>query len=286
MCAKKKPAKKSSKKPVKKTAKPASDAPPAEFRKLVEVDFWATSMHGEEIGVHQTLKYVAKSRGRFTEEMDVLGVVKIEGEEDQMFAIREDFWKEEVPKRHLLIRWFKGENAQLHVGTIENMFVASVRKSISANYDLVEFRCVLPGYKYIPTISQEHTKVTKLGQNFAFELMMPDKSWRVFEFDEERLTVGSDWEVKDQTGRVVAKIDEKKFNIGGKFEVEFLDEELFENKEFFRVVILFAMTLKYKEDLRKDVKKARKLLRKGEMKLQPINTQERSLMKNPRMVGR
>ncbi|MHA1730347.1 MAG: hypothetical protein ACTSU5_00300 [Promethearchaeota archaeon] len=303
MAAKKKAARKKPKKASKKAAKkgtkkvaggPVGDSAevksPTGWKKELVVDYWATSMHGAEIGVAQTLRYRAESRGKFTEEMDVHGVVKYpedENKEDEIFATREDWWKEaDLVKKHLLIRWFRGKDAKTHVGTIENMLVISLRKSVSANDDLLEFRCTLPGYKYDVIISQERTKFAKLGENFTMELKMPDKSWEIFEFDEKRLTIGSDWEIKDQRGEVVAFIDEKKLNVGGKFVVSFFDEGYYKDKQFLRAVLLFTMALKYKDDLIKQVKKLRKRLKKDKgFKLAGINRGEQTLMRG-RMMAR
>lgn len=290
------PAKKATKKSSKKAADEPADAnqgperghksgknDPA-FSKDVEVDYWATSLHGKEVGVNKKLKYQAKSRGRFSENMDIMGVVKWD-DKDQIFAINEAMWEEPLPKKRLLIRWFRGESARV-VGTIESMTIPSLRKSFSSNDELIEFRCVLPKYDYVVTIGKERTShVSKLGKNYAFEMEMGDGTWEIFEFDEKRLTIGSDWEVFDMQRRLVAFVDEKKANIGGKFVVTFYDETLFKNKVFFRVVLLFAMAVKFQARMEKDVKKMMKKLRAGEMEIKATR-EEKAFMKNPRGYGR
>ncbi|MHA1870530.1 MAG: hypothetical protein ACTSXF_06230, partial [Promethearchaeota archaeon] len=81
------------------------------------------------------------------------------------------------------------------------------------------------------------------------------------------------------------KIDEKKLNIGGKFEVEFYDEDLYKNRAFKTVVILFTMMLKWKDAIKDKIEKIRKYLEDGRIKLD-ISANEEKFLMNPRSIRR
>jgi hypothetical protein len=90
--------------------------------------------------------------------------------------------------------------------------------------------------------------------------------------------------VGDST-RIVAKIDEKLLNVGGKFVVTFLDKSLYKLAPFFKTVILFTMMLKYKKDLMNGIGKLRGLIEKGKIKFHPA-IEEEKFMWNPRLLRR
>ena len=70
---------KKKKKAAKAPAAKIPDAPKAPAKKIVfkklKVNFWRTRLHDEELGVHQQLKYTAKTRW-FSKNFDIEGVIE------------------------------------------------------------------------------------------------------------------------------------------------------------------------------------------------------------------
>ncbi|NMC03847.1 MAG: hypothetical protein GYA24_01485 [Candidatus Lokiarchaeota archaeon] len=263
--------------------------PGEKFEKQVTVDFWMSNLHGAEIGIYQKERYMAKNRA-FSRNLDLMGAVREEGKPDGMFGIDKDNWHS-VPERdlatkRLVVKWFNSESVA-HLGTIEQLVGSSLAASIASDDELPVFKCVIPNYDFLVDLKKEHTKLPKIGEMFACCLkIVKEDRWMPIIFDEKRATVGSDWDVKIGDGkRVVAKIDEKLLNVGGKFAVTFLDRDLYRFPPFFKTVVLFTMMLKFKKEVMDDIAKLRELVEKGKVKLNLV-PQEEKLFWNPRLLRR
>jgi hypothetical protein len=165
------------------------------------------------------------------------------------------------------------------------MMMESVRASISSGLPLLTFRLMVPGSNVVCDLKREYTKFLKHGENWSFITPVTDDEFQVIELDEDRFTIGSDWEVKDQTGKVIAYIDESVLNVGGKFKIKFFDAKWYKEEDFVTRLIMFTMTLKYLHEIEDDVDKIIAGLKKGTMKLLPSHD-EKGLMLNPRGWGR
>ncbi|OLS14068.1 MAG: hypothetical protein RBG13Loki_2246 [Promethearchaeota archaeon CR_4] len=253
------------------------------------VDFWATSLHLAKIGIMQNMRYQAASRA-FTKDFAINGAIQKDGKDFGFFGYRKDSWDEaQLPNRRLIMKFFqqdpeKEEKIQ-HEGTVEWMMMESVRASISAADQLLTFRLLVPGSNVVCDLKREYTRFLKHGENLSFITPVTEDEFQIIELDEDRFTIGSDWEVKDQAGKVIAYVDESVFNVGGKFKIRFYDETWYKRKDFVTRLILFVMTLKYHDEIKKDVKKIIEGLRNGTLKLKPSHD-EKALMLNPRTWGR
>ena len=253
------------------------------------VDFWATSLHLAKIGVLQNVRYQAASRA-FTKDFVINGAIQRDGKDFGFLGYRKDAWDEaKTPNRRLVMKFFKQdpdkEEKIDHEGTVEWMMLESVRASISCGMPLLTFRLLVPGSNVVCDLKREHTKFTKHGENWSFITPVTEDEFQIIELDEDRFTIGSDWEVRDQTRKVIAYIDESVFNVGGKFKILFFDKNWYKEQDFVTRLILFCMTLKYHEELEKEVEKIIDGLRKGTMKLIPSHD-EKTLLLNPRTWGR
>lgn len=254
------------------------DAP---IDKMVEVDFWWTNLHAAKIGIYQRERFMAKNRN-FTRNLDLIGAVKEAGKVDGMFGFEEDNWSHANPSmRRLIIKWFNSQSVA-YLGTIEEMALNSLSSSIGANDTLPSFKVILPRYEFIVDLQKEHTRL-RVGEIFTFPLLVKDE-WHVFAFDEKRLTIGSDWEIK-RGNKVVGKIDERVINVGGKFLVHFFDAKLYKDVNFYRTVILFTMMLKFKSEIYSQIKEARAAYLEGKAPIEVCQDEIR-LLRNPRTIRR
>nr|MDO8117607.1 hypothetical protein [Candidatus Sigynarchaeota archaeon] len=263
--------------------------PGEKFEKKVEVDFWMTNLHGAEIGIYQKERFMAKNRA-FSRNLDLVGAVREEGKPDGMFGIDKDNWhgvpEKQLAEKRLVLKWFNSMSVA-HLGTIEQVVLNSITASITADDELPAFKCVIPNYDFLVDLKKEHTKLPKMGEMFGCAIKdVKEGHWLPVQFDEKRATVGSDWDVKiGDHARVVAKIDEKLLNVGGKFIVTFMDKGLYKMAPFFKTVILFTMMLKFKKEVMDTIAKLRGLIEKGKVKLDPI-AQEEKFLWNPRLLRR
>jgi hypothetical protein len=262
------------------------------FQKKVVVDYWLTDLHNAEIGVYQRERLMAKNR-MFSRNLELVGKVSEPGKADGMFGYNSATWDDipdkDVGKKRLIIKWFNAESVGF-LGSIEEMVADSIANSTGSDDTIASFRVVLPRYKYVINVLKNHTRLPKIGEVFSFCLMREnkkskEKKWQIFTFDEKRLTIGSDWEVLLGEDRILAKIDEKKLNIGGKYNVIFYDEEHYKDLNFFRVVILFTMMLKFKKEIFRKIKYIRDML-KDEKYVLEISSDEEKMMMNPRALRR
>ncbi len=253
------------------------------------VDFWATSLHLAKIGVMQNMRYQAASRA-FTKDFAINGAIQKDGKDFGFFGYRKDNWDDvKPPYRRLVMKFFEQdpekEEKISHNGTVEWMMMESVRASISSGLPLLTFRLMVPGSNVVCDLKREYTKLLKHGENWSFITPVTEDEFQIIELDEDRFTIGSDWEVKDQSGKVIAIIDESIFNVGGKFKIKFYDAKWYKEDDFVTRLVLFTMCIKYFHEIEDDVDKIIAGLKKGTMKLLPSHD-EKGLMLNPRGWGR
>lgn len=256
--------------------------------KRIEVDFWRTSAHMSELGLHKGLKYSAKSR-YFTNRYEIEGDITIDGNSDkrQVIAYNEKSWKAKTfEDRDLKIRTFtpiKEDKGGNFTGGIELSTTESLIQSYHIKGD--------PGVILIVNLPQNKNLYRIIrsrrlkGWKFAFPLL-PEKDvdhLRVFEI-KGKVGLGLDFEVTEKE-RKIADIDGKKLNLGGKWEIEIFDEELSKNKTFTKILTLFACACKFLEVAEKTVKELFKKFDdpKSDFKFSP-DKEELDLFKNPRRL--
>ncbi len=250
--------------------------------KKIDVDFWATSLHGAEIGIRQQAQWQSKSRA-FSKDMEIIGEFKYNGEKEGFFGIRQKEWED---NNRLIIKLFKeSENSLNWLSSIEERNALTIAKSLGANE-------ILPSYIIIQGKGQQMLPVEKVNTKFVTQGKMGEvyvffinvsKGVEVLEFKEKRLTWGCDYEVNNHsTGEMVAFIDSKKFNVGGKVVIDIYKPEFAENEEFIAVITSFATTLKYHDEINKKIENLMKLVKSGS-KLS-VSHEEMRLYRNPRRV--
>src|SRR5271157_69605 len=267
------------------------EKPGEEFEKKVDIDFWLTKLHTEDIGIYEKDRLMAKNR-LVTRNLDFVGGIKEEGRKDGFFGIEKDTWKldgNDITGKRMCIRWFMAESVE-HLGTIEQMVSTSVAASLSVNDDIPIFKMILPDYDFIVDLQKEHPKVPRIDEQYSCVLkdMRKDKKyWIPLMFDQKVIALGSDWNVKadlpGENKKLVANVDEKLLNVGHKYVATFYDENLYHYAQFYRTVLLFGMMLKYREEIKLRIARIRELLQSGKIKLD-VSPEEEKLLWNPRYL--
>lgn len=273
------------------------------------VNFWKTKLHDASLGIRQKQQYRSKSR-KYTKGMEVRGEVafKKKGEKDEdqtkmIIGFNTDFWESEDSaylKRHdpkelykrLSIRLFtelKDDKGGNWMGSLEQSLTEAIVSSMTQDKPLPLFIMDVPRYEYLIRLSKGKTLT---GHRYCFALI-PDRDWsyslenkvRFFSIQSKRMTVGLDFRVYELGGlnddEVVAKIDEKKFDLGGKWVIKILDSSLEKNHVFKHILILFCCACKYLDQINDNLQELYELLSKEGNFLDTIN-EELSFFKNPR----
>ncbi len=119
---------------------------------------------------------------------------------------------------------------------------------------------------------------------FGFSYLDENDIFKSFVLDDKRLRLGSDWMVKDIHDNIVARINGKFANLGGKFKIDILDEKLATDKTFFNMLILFSSTLRFLRDIKKNIKKSMKELKTTDTDVK-LDDSETNLYLNPRKLS-
>ncbi|MFX0010598.1 MAG: hypothetical protein ACFE9R_09805, partial [Candidatus Hermodarchaeota archaeon] len=74
--------------------------------KKLKVNFWRTGLHDEEIGIHQSLKYQAKTRW-FSKNFDIEGIIEVDDKKENIIAFNKEQWQESpLEEKRLVCRFF------------------------------------------------------------------------------------------------------------------------------------------------------------------------------------
>jgi hypothetical protein len=282
----KKSAPKASNKAVLADSKANGQAAGKKFEKNVEVDFWSTNLHEEEIGIYKQERYQAKNRS-FNKDLELVGSVKEEGKDDGIFGINESSWNEvsekQLGNKRLVIKWFSKDSVN-HIGTIEQIVLSSIHASMAAEDEIPVFKMVVPGYDFLVDVKKEHPRVPKIGEIYGCSFKGRDETWHPVLFVEKPVAIGSDWDVViGDSKKIVANIDEKLLNVGGKFVVSYFDKNLYDDATFYKIIILFSMMCKYRAEIIDQIKKIREIIDSGKSKID-ISSEEEKLFRNPRLI--
>lgn len=248
----------------------------------IVVDLWRTKMHRQEWGIRLDAQRAQKDR-QWTRDMDLIGQVKINDENYGNLAIREAIWKEEDPlERRFVMKMFSPSGYWR--GSIERLQGESFAISHATQEPCPAFICIFKHTRNLFRIKRLAHYPRFQGQVFGFSYLDENDIFKSYVFDDKRLTFGSDWLVKDIHNYVVAKIDGRFANLGGKFIIDIFDEKLAADKTFFNMLILFSSTLRFLKDIKKNIKKSLKELKDTDADIK-LDDSESNLYLNPRKLS-
>ncbi|MFX1323806.1 MAG: hypothetical protein ACFE8N_02545 [Promethearchaeota archaeon] len=258
------------------------------FKKL-KVNFWRTRLHDEEIGIHQQLKYQAKTRW-FSKNFDIEGVVEEEDEKKYIIAFNKEQWQESPPEeRRLICRFFtimeEGLESTPKGGNFKGGVELSVTHSLIQSYEIKHpapvFFFQVPGIINLVRCNRGWRLV---GTRWTFPLLPEDKADEL-QMVRARGVVGPGRNYKIHIGRkLIARVDGKP--VQKEFKIEIYDEDYAKDKTFVKYMILFGFACNFMRDSEKLIKKLYKQMKNtGSSKYKPPK-QELDLFRNPRMMRR
>ncbi len=242
------------------------------------VDFWRTGMHKVEIGIKKQQELMSKSR-QFTKDMDIIGTVTEKDKTTRYIAIRKREWEQPLEKKRLILKIFtEGMGWR---GTVEQLVAKSLAQSVAARKPLIVFSVNLSGTNSLITLERV-TKPFSFNQKvYAFSLIEEDEAYP-FYVEENRLTLGKDWTLKNMKKEKIADINGSQFNIGGKYKVKMPSKGV--PKDLDDLIILFCGISKYLDEAEKAVKSWMKKAKRSKEMFVKIDSDEAMLYRNPRKM--
>ncbi|MHA1219270.1 MAG: hypothetical protein ACTSSN_09275 [Candidatus Heimdallarchaeaceae archaeon] len=269
---------------------PVKAAPPAEEKKKeerivylnIDVDLWRTKMHRDEWGIRKDAQRAQKDR-QWTRDMDQIGTVKVAGEDYGLLAIRENLWKKEDPlERRFVMKLFSPSGYWR--GSIERLQGESFANSHATGEPSPSFVCIFKHTRNLFRIRKLAHFPRFQGKIFGFSYLDENDIFQSFVIDDKRLRLGSDWVIKNIHNKVIAKINGKFLNIGGRFKIDIFEEKLAKDKTFFNMLILFSSTLRFYRNIKKNIKKSLKELKISDTEVK-LDDSETNLYLNPRKLS-
>ena len=275
-----------------KTIKPG-DVPKPPSKKIVykklKINFWRTRLHDEELGIHQQLKYTAKTRW-YSKNFDMEGDIEIDDEKKCIIAFNKQQWEESpLEEKRLVCRYFttmeetmdskaKGGNFK---GGIELSITHSLIQSFEIKHPAPVFYAQIPGVKFLIRFVRGWRF---WGSRWTFPLL-PEQKGDKLQMILAKGVVGPGRNYKFYIGKkLIGRVDGKP--IHNEYEIEIYDEVYAKDKVFVRYMILFGMMCNFMDGASKIVKRLfKKMKTTGTSDYIPPKT-EIDLFRNPRMMRR
>jgi hypothetical protein len=258
----------------------------------VVVNYWKTKLHAATIGIKKDLEYRSKSP-QFTKEYEVRGEIYFNDDKEgktitnQIVALNLNDFEKPALERRLMIRTFTGlddEGGGRFIGGIEHSMLESINLSNVVGKPVPVFILHIQGYEYLIRVVRERTITTN---RFTF-CLLPDDDEKMVHFIEivGKVGFGDDFNIMENSVKI-GEIDDRKLDIGGKYDITITQEKYQYHKSFVQMIIMFCCALKYLDEVEKDTGQMWEKMKKEKNPLEnsfiPI-TQELDLFKNPRRI--
>ena len=252
----------------------------------IDVDLWKTKLHKEEWGIRLDAQRAQKDR-QWTRDMDMIGEIKVDKELFGNLAIREQIWKHpDQLERRFVMKVFSPSGYWR--GSIERLQGESFANSQAAKEPCPSYVCILKHTRNLFRIKflAHKRRFFKRGKGevFGFSYLDENDIFHSFVIDDKQLTLGSDWKIINIKNELVAKINGKFANIGGRFKIDIFDPILAKDKTFTMIMILFSSTLRFHRQIKKNIKKSIKQLKNTDVVIK-LDDSEANLYLNPRKLS-
>ncbi len=281
------PTKKKATKP--KKGEPVQKSTKKIVYKKIKVNFWRTRLHDEELGIHQQLKYTAKTRW-FSKSFDIEGVIEIDGQKKNIIAFNKEQWEDSpLEEKRLICRYFtimeetmdsraKGGNFK---GGIELSIAHSLIQSYEIKHAAPVFYAQIPGVRYLIRFVRGWRFI---GSRWTFPLL-PEEKGDKLQMVLARGVIGPGRNYKFLIGKkIIARIDGHP--IQKESIIEIYDEDYAKDRTFVRYMILFGLACNFMNDAKKIVKRLFKKMKSTGTTDYKMPKSELDLFRNPRMMRR
>lgn len=257
--------------------------------KKLLVNFWRTRLHDEELGIHQQLKYQAKTRW-YSKNFDMEGEIEVDDEKKYIIAFNKDEWEENpIEEKRLVCRYFtimeesmestpKGGNFK---GGVELSVAHSLIQSYEIKHPAPVFILQNPGNINLVRLVRSWRFI---GTRWNFPLLPEDKEDEL-QIVTAKGVVGPGRNYKIYIGKkLIGRIDGHP--IQKEYEIEIYDATYAKDSTFIKYMTLFGMACNFMDDALKQIKRLYKKMKStGSSTYKPPRT-ELTLFRNPRMMRR
>jgi hypothetical protein len=270
-------------------AAPEAPKPKKIVYKKLKINYWRTGLHDEEIGVHQEMKYRAKTRW-FSQNFDIEGVVEEDGKKKYIIAFNKQEWQESaLEDKKLRCRIFTIMEESMQAAPTGGNFKGGVELSVS--HSLLQSYAVK---KPVPVfIVQIPANINLIRFQRGFRLLgakwwwplLPEEKEDKYQIVKATGIIGPGRNYKIYIGKkLIARVDGQPTRKN--YIVEIFDEDYSKDKTFITYLILFACACNFMTDAIKLIKTLYKKMKdSGTTDYKPPKG-EMDLYRNPRMMRR
>jgi hypothetical protein len=260
--------------------KPSVTLPSSKPLRIV-IDFWATSLHGSEVGVYEMERKRQKDL-QWTKDADIIGKVTLNGEDFGRLVIRAAPWEtDDMRKKRLVLKLFT--MSDYWRGSLELLRPESLTITSMTEQTCYVHACLTKDSKQVARIHKVPRWPQVHGDWLGITYVDEQKTNHSFIFDSDRVSIGSDWTIKDPTGEKIGKIDGKLLDVGGRFEIKLNIPPSLSTPAFHTTLTLAIAGLKFHDDLKKLISTLTDTIKKTNEPLILAET-EADLYKNPRLL--
>ena len=256
--------------------------------KKIRCNLWRTRLHGEELGIYQSLKYQAKTR-YYAKDFDTEGVIEIDGEKKYIIAFNKQDWEEGKPEeRRLILRMFTILEEKMGVGKggsfkggIEFSILHSLVQSTEIRYPAPVFFFQTPRTTNLPRCVRGHRLI---GTRWTFPLL-PEEKGDALQMIVAKGTIGLGNDFNIFLGKnKIARVDHQR--VTKDVVIEIYNEQYSQDKTFVEYLTLFGCICFFMKEAYKIVKHFIKDMKESGTSQYLPPKMEMDLFKNPRMIRR
>lgn len=264
-------------KPVGATVKAKRTSTKSEPWDAFQVDVWLTNLNSIEFGFWKKDRNKAKSR-QFTSDMDIFAEVTENGERTGLLGYREELWtKASGMDKRLVFKLF-GEKLNWHA-TMDLMLGRSLQLTLGAHgVPVMAFSINTNDHTQMVYVERSAYKLPFMPEEFSF-FLLEDSQLDFYTLRRDIFALGKDYTLRDQTGRVVGRLDGLILSLGGTWRGRVLRDH--KDKRLLMVLKLFCGMLPFNNGCRRHIRSLYRAVYAGRL-VPKLERQEADLYMNPR----
>jgi hypothetical protein len=264
-------------KPVGATEKAKRTSTKLEPWDAFQVDVWLTNLNSIEFGFWKKDRNKAKSR-QFTSDMDIFAEVTENGERTGLLGYREELWtKASGMDKRLVFKLF-GEKLNWHA-TMDLMLGRSLQLTLGAHgVPVMAFSINTNDHTQMVYVERSAYKLPFMPEEFSF-FLLEDGQLDFYTLRRDIFALGKDYTLRDQTGRVVGRLDGLILSLGGTWRGRVLRDH--KDKRLLMVLKLFCGMLPFNNGCRRHIRSLYRAVYAGRL-VPKLERQEADLYMNPR----
>ncbi len=242
-----------------------------------QVDVWLTNLNSIEFGFWKKDRNKAKSR-QFTSDMDIFAEVTENGQRTGLLGYREELWaKSSGMDKRLVFKLF-GEKLNWHA-TMDLMLGRSLQLTLGAHgVPVMAFSINTNDHTQMVYVERSAYKLPFMPEEFSF-FLLEDGQLDFYTLRRDIFALGKDYTLRDQTGRVVGRLDGLILSLGGTWRGRVLRDH--NDKRLLMVLKLFCAMLPFNNGCRRHIRSLYRAVYAGRL-VPKLERQEADLYMNPR----